>query len=122
MVRLAGARLAAHLPSLIEDPFLTAQAELGACFAMISHYEARKQAIGAQLEKMSKVYDMNFSRHSAKPMEAPVIPREDTHIGIAMLSGELEGGMVFYTGSKRTKAQPSARGFSSFDGGGSMES
>lgn len=102
LARVAGSRLAAQLPNVKEDPFLTAQAEVFACLAMIAYYEKQKTVLTDRLQKARANRDESLDTNSCviKRDEPITIPREATVIGVAMLSGELEGDAQVFYGSK----------------------
>lgn len=109
LARAAGARLAAQLPNLIEDPWMMAQAEFNACKTIIDHYEKRKEALALQLAKVRKPDELNVERQVVKVSEPITFPREVVLIGVSVMSGELEGEAVVYLGKKRPHLQSSER-------------
>lgn len=123
LARVAGSRLAAQLPGLKEDPFLTAQAEVYACYAMISYYEKRKKTLLDHLQKARQGRDDSLSSNSAViKRDAPInIPREAQWIGVGMLAGELEGDAQIFFAWKPGRGRAPVRIAHDAAGGTSIE-
>lgn len=106
LVRVQGARLAAGLPNLPEDPWLTAQAEIAACDKMIDHLQERKKALQNQVIKLTPPAETYRSRPmESKGQDPPALSAKVLRIGVGMLSGELEGGAIVYVSEEAEKGQ-----------------
>lgn len=94
--RVQASRLAAQLPSLTEDVWLNARAEVSACDKMIAALQERRKVAQAQLEKLREPQNVNY-RFAEVQLDKPVeVPKVATRIGVAVLVGDQEGEAMVY--------------------------
>jgi hypothetical protein len=106
LVRVQGARLAAGLPNLPEDPWLTAQAEIAVCDKMIDHLQERKKALQAQAAKLPAPPEAYRCRPlEGKGKDPPALSAKVVRLGVGRLHGELEGDAILYVCEEAEKGQ-----------------
>lgn len=102
--RIQAGRLAAQRPSVTEDVWLTAKAEIAACDKLIAALQERRRAAEAQLSKLREPSSFH-SRPLELRLDAPAeLPAKTSRVGIAVLPGEFEGEAMVYI------AEPVERG------------
>jgi hypothetical protein len=96
--RQQAGRLAAQRPSLAEDVWLTAKAEVAACDKLIAALQERRRAAEAQLGKLREP-----TTYSSRPLEmklggAAELPTKATRVGLAVLPGAFEDEAMVFIG------------------------
>ncbi len=104
LARVQGARLAAGLPNLPEDPWLAAQAEIAVCDKMIDALQEKKKALVEQVGKLQPPDDSFRTRPVEIKASAPLnFPRKVLRIGVGILHGDLEGDALVYVTEEAEK-------------------
>lgn len=106
LVRVQGARLAAGLPNLPEDPWLATQAEIAACDRMIDALQEKKKILMEQVGKLSPPDDSFRTRPlEIKAAASLNFPRKVLRIGVGVLHGDLEGDAIVYVTEEAEKGK-----------------